>query len=125
MTMAATSESVNQSGSSHGGRGCLIPFIVLACVVGFAWFAFKPGIHSIPPMGFFPEGRTFMYHSRPDSIAVVSSTDSICLANRENVTPLCRFGAVQIGAALYSNKIIELPYLHIAYLLSTGGRQFD
>jgi len=123
--MTPTHESIGQSGSTRGRGGCFAPLVIILCVVGVAWFAVKPGIHSVPPIGMLPEGMTYIYHSRPDVVAVVSSPDSICLANSETVTPFCRFAALQAASTLYRNKIIELPYLHVMYLLSTGGRQFE
>jgi hypothetical protein len=94
-------------------------------VTAALWWIVRPGVFTVQPIGAFPDGATVVYHSRGPDMPVFASPDSLCLKMQGSVSLLCRgiaFGAI---TPLTDRIIIRLPYIHAAYLLSTGGQEFD
>lgn len=96
--------------------------IVLA---GAACWAIRPGVYTIQPLGAFPEGVTFLYHSRGPGMPLFSSPDGLCLQTMGSVSLLCRGIAVAGSRPLIDRLLLKLPYSELAYLASTGGQMFD
>jgi hypothetical protein len=107
---------------SQKGLYSIIAIIGLLVLV---WFLVRPGVFTIQPIGALPEGVTLIYHSRGPEMPFFSSPDGLCLKMQGSVSLLCR-GAAMAGAAELTDRIIlKLPYIHQAYLVSTGGMEFD
>ena len=103
-----------------------IPILIALVVILFAgWFLVHPGIFSIQPIGSLPEGVTYIYYSRGPEIPFFASPDGLCLKMEGSVSLFCRSAAVSGSSELADRTIIRLPYIHWAYLRSTGGMEFD
>ena len=98
-------------------KALLILLILLA--VAFRIFC---GVFTIQPIGALPEGRTVIVW-RASGEPFFNSLDAICLERMGAVSIMCRIGAVR--AAPTDRIILRLPYMHWAYLASTGGKEFD
>lgn len=98
-------------------KSTLILLVLLA--VAFRIFC---GVFTIQPMGAVPEGRTVIVW-RASGEPFFNSLDAICLDRMGAVSIMCRIGAIQ--AAPTDRIILRLPYMRWAYLLSTGGKEFD
>jgi len=107
------------------GTGCLISTIILLAVFGIAWLIVRPGVFTIQPIGALPEGVTFIYYSRGPEMPLFSSPDGLCLKIQGGVSLLCRMSALAAVTNLTDRIIIRLPYIRWAYLLSTGGMEFE
>ncbi len=102
-------------------------YIVLALIVlmVLAYFTVRPGVFTVQPIGAMPDGVTVIYHSRGPKVPFFSSPDGLCLQTTGSVNLLCRGTALATATALLDRVIIKLPYSRWAYLLSTGGKEFD
>jgi hypothetical protein len=99
--------------------------VLITLVLAAAWWLIRPGVLTIQPIGALPEGSTVIYHSRGPDMPVFASPDSLCLATTGKVSLLCR-GAVMAGLVPVTERILlRLPYNRTAYLLSTGGQEFE
>ena len=107
------------------GSGCLVFVISILAVFVIACVFVRPGVFTIQPIGALPDGATFVYHSRGSEMPFFSSPDGLCLQIQGNVTLMCRMGAMTAMSNLTDRIIIRLPYIHWAYLQSTGGLEFD
>jgi hypothetical protein len=104
----------------------LVTLALLVFFVIAAWILIRPGVFTIQPTRALPDGVTFIYHSRGSGMPFFSSPDGLCLQTQGSVTPLCRAAALSAaGEELIDRVIIRLPYIHWAYLQSTGGKEFD
>lgn len=101
----------------------LIFSLILLIVLG--WFFIRPGVFTIQPLGALPEGVTYIYHSRGSEIPFFASPDGLCLEMQGGVDILCRAAALEASSDLAERLFIRLPYIHWAYLRSTGGIEFD
>ena len=90
----------------------------------FIWFGVRPGIFTIQPIGALPEGVTLIYHSRNPAVPFFASPDGLCLQIQGSVSLLCRATSIGVVTDIADRSIIKLPYIHWAYLASTGGREF-
>ncbi len=97
----------------------------IVLVLATAWFLVRPGVFTIQPIGAIPEGITIIYHSRNPEMPFFSSPDGLCLKLQDSVTLLCRMVALGAVKELSNRIILRLPYIHWAYLLSTGGLEFE
>ena len=108
------------------GCGCCSwPVIIVLGILLIGWLLVRPGIFTIQPIGALPEGVTIVYYSRGSPMPLFSSPDGLCLQMQESVSLLCRGIAMSSLAELTDRIIVRLPYMHWAYLLSTGGLEFD
>lgn len=99
--------------------------IGIIILVMMLWVIVRPGVFTIQPIGAIPDGITFVYHSRNPEMPFFSSPDGICLEIQGGVSLLCRGTVLAASKDLTDRIILRLPYIHWAYLLSTGGREFD
>lgn len=105
-------------------RGCGATLVLLLVLFGVAWVLVRPGVFTVQPIGAVPEGVAIIYHSRGE-MPFFSSPDGLCLEISGSVSLLCR-GVALAGVEEIADRIIlRLPYMHSAYLLSTGGMEFD
>jgi hypothetical protein len=95
----------------------MIAFAVLALVV-----ALKVGFYTVQPIGALPEGKTLIIW-RDSGEPFFNSPDAVCLQRQGGVSLLCR--GLAFAQAPVDRIILRLPYMKWAYLLSTGGRQFE
>jgi len=95
------------------------------CVPARGYVVVRPGVYTIQPIGALPEGVTFIYHSRNPEMPFFSSPDGMCLEIQGSVTLLCRATALAASEDLTDRIIIRLPHNRWAYLMSTGGREFE
>jgi hypothetical protein len=103
-----------------------IPILFALVLILFAgWFLVRPGIFTTQPGGEVPKGETFIYYSRGTEIPFFASPDGLCLKMNGSVTLFCRQAALSGSSELAQRIIIRLPYLHWAYLRTTGGVEFD
>lgn len=105
-------------------KGLYITIAVIVLII-LAWVVIKPGVFTIQPIGALPDGITLIYHSRSSQMPFFSSPDGLCLQMQGSVSLLCRGAAMAAVEELADRIIIRLPYIHQAYLLSTGGKEFD
>jgi hypothetical protein len=99
----------------------LVPVILLSV----AWLIVSPGVLTIQPIGAMPEGATVIYYARGPGLPLFASPDGMCLQLKGGVSLWCRATAIAGFAPLTERIFIRLPYIHAAYLLSTGGKEFD
>jgi hypothetical protein len=99
--------------------------IAIVTVIVLVWILIRPGVFTIQPIGAIPEGITIIYHSRSPDMSFFSSPDGLCLQTQGSVSLLCRMAVLSTSTELTDRIILRLPYIHWAYLLSTGGLQFD
>jgi hypothetical protein len=120
-------------GKMGGGRGfsrqvpstlVSLALVVLTILVA-TWFWIDPGVFTVQPIAALPQGVTFIYYSRDPNMPFFSSPDGMCLETQGYVSLLCRFNALGAANDLNNRLILKLPYLHWAYLMSTGGREFE
>jgi hypothetical protein len=117
---------------ARSGCGCLVPstallltLVVLVVILVAAWFLVAPGVFTVQPIGALPDGVTFIYHSRSPKIPFFSSPDGLCLEIQGSVSLLCRASALAASKDLTDRIMLKLPYNHWAYLMSTGGREYE
>jgi hypothetical protein len=104
----------------------LVVLVFMCCCVPVCGYVVvRPGVYTIQPIGALPEGVTFIYHSRNPEMPFFSSPDGMCLEIQGSVTLLCRATALAASEDLTDRIIIRLPYSRWAYLMSTGGREFE
>ena len=96
-----------------------IVLISVALLVGY----FMTSIYTVQPIGALPNGATVIVW-RTEGAPFFDSPDATCLRRVGGVSLLCRAVALGNGPVL-RYKIVSLPYMEWAYLLSTGGKQFD
>ena len=119
--------TANESISSDHKRrsGCLTTFVVALIIMVVVGFLVRPGVFTVQPIGSIPDGVTLIYHSRGPDMPFFASPDGLCLEMQGSVSLLCRGAALASATELVDRAIIRLPYIHSAYLLSTGGLEFD
>ena len=101
------------------GCGCAHVLLIIAIAV-FVWLTM--GLYAIQPIGALPEGVTLVVW-RSSNEPFFNSPDAMCLKAQGSVSLLCR--GIAVANAPTDRTIIKLPYKEWAYLLSTGGRQFE
>lgn len=104
-------------------RGLFIPLFVIG-ILAAAWLIIRPGIFTIQPIGSMPQGVTVIYYGRATGMPLFSSPDGLCIRSQGSVTLPCEIAAMSTAAELSNRIIIQLPYIHWAYLKSTGGVEF-
>ncbi len=77
----------------------------------------------VQPIGALPEGRTIVM-TRLAATEFIDSPDAMCLRVQGSVNLLCR-GLVLAQVGKNGTILLRLPYSHMLYLLSTGGKTFD
>ena len=117
--------ATNPTNERKRRRGCLIIVIVLFVLSLAFWFLVRPGVFTIQPIGAIPEGITVIYHSRNPQMPFFSSPDGLCLEIQGSVSLMCRMASIGAAEEIIDRVIIRLPYIEMAYLLSTGGATFD
>ena len=117
--------ATNPTNERKRRRGCLIIVIVLFVLSLAFWFLVRPGVFTIQPIGAIPEGITVIYHSRNPQMPFFSSPDGLCLDIQGSVSLICRMASIGAAEEITDRVIIRLPYIEMAYLLSTGGATFD
>jgi len=105
-------------------KGFIVLLFLLIVIVA-VFILFRPGVFSIQPIGALPEGSTFIYYGRNPQMSFFSSPDKLCLDIQGFVNLLCRGSALAAVPDLLDRVVIKLPYIHSAYLLSTGGSEFS
>lgn len=106
-------------------RKPVLAAITLVLLAVVAWVLIRPGVFTIQPIGAIPDGITIIYHSRSAEMPVFSSPDGLCLQMEGSVSILCRLVAIGAADELTDRILVRLPYQRWAYLLSTGGAEFD
>lgn len=96
--------------------------ILLLMVVCLLVLFTQIGFYTIQPIGAIPDGVTAVVW-RASGEPFFNSADALCLAIQGGVSLLCR--GMAMNEAPIDRIIVRLPYMESAYLLSTGGRQFD
>jgi hypothetical protein len=117
-----TSKQAAEHNKSIGG---LVIVVLLTISLLVAWSIIRPGVFTIQPIGALPDGVTFIYYSRNSDMPFFSSPDGLCLKMNGSVSLLCRGVALGAVSDLSDRIIIKLPYSHWAYMLSTGGQEFE
>jgi len=82
----------------------------------------KVGFYTVQPIGSIPEGVTLLVW-RAGGEPTFNSPDAVCLKIQDGVSLLCR--GMALAQAPIDRIIVRLPYMHWAYLRSTGGLAFD
>jgi len=115
---------VNVPQTKKKGKGWIVIIVLIALFI-VAWILIRPGVFTVQPIGAIPNGVTFIYYSRSSAMPFFASPDGICLKIQGSVSLLCRSLALGAASPLTDRVIIRLPYIREAYLLSTGGQEFD
>lgn len=103
------------------GRGC--SFLAVAGLGAILVIIYlTTGIYTVQPIGALPEGATVIVR-RGSGEPFFNSPDALCLERLGYVSLLCR--GMAMGQAPTDRIILRLPYIHLAYLASTGGQEFD
>jgi hypothetical protein len=110
-------------GDTDAERAWILSLFVI--LVAALWWIVRPGVFTIQPIGAIPEGVTFIYHSRSPDMPFFGSPDGLCLKLQGSVSLLCRATTGPGILQLTDRIIVKLPYSRTAYLLSTGGQEFD
>jgi hypothetical protein len=79
-------------------------------------------LYAVQPIGALPQGITLIVW-RHGQEPFFNSPDAMSLKATGGVSLLSR--GLALGAAPVDRVILRLPYIEAAYLLSTGGKQFD
>lgn len=79
------------------------------------------GLYTVQPIGALPEGATAVVW-RESGEPFFNSADALCLERTDGVSLMCR--AMAMAQAPTERIILRLPYLHFAYTMSTGGKEF-
>jgi hypothetical protein len=122
------SNSVAESSANskpNSGIKVIIWLVVIAIILILFYIIIRPGVFTIQPIGALPDGITIIYHSRSSEMPFFSSPDGLCLQSQGSVSLLCRGLAIDAASAITDRIILRLPYIHWAYLQSTGGLEFD
>lgn len=98
------------------------PWILGATILLGIGFSVKMGFYSIQPIGAVPEGATAIVW-REEGEPFFNSADGLCLERVGEVSLMCRVMAA--GQAPTERIVMRLPYQRWAYLLSTGGKEFE
>jgi hypothetical protein len=80
------------------------------------------GFYTVQPIGVLPEGATAIVW-RNSGEPFFNSADALCLERTGGVSLMCR--AMAMGQAPTDRIIMRLPYMHLAYTMSTGGKEFE
>lgn len=80
------------------------------------------GFYTVQPIGALPEGATAIVW-RESGEPFFNSADALCLERMGGVSLMCR--GMAMGQAPTERIILRLPYMHFAYTMSTGGKEFD
>jgi hypothetical protein len=80
------------------------------------------GFYTVQPIGALPEGATAIVW-RDSGEPFFNSADALCLERMGSVSLMCRGMAMVQGPT--DRIIVRLPYMHFAYTMSTGGKEFD
>ncbi|GIX19220.1 MAG: hypothetical protein KatS3mg120_0896 [Erythrobacter sp.] len=114
-TIAPTSEGEKQQGGTAKwwliGTGAFLA----------AFYAFC-GFYTVQPIGALPDGATAIVW-RESGEPFFNSADALCLERMGGVSLMCR--GMAMAQAPTDRIILRLPYLHFAYTMSTGGKEFD
>lgn len=103
------------------GRGCSwLTVAVLGVILVIIYLTM--GVYTVQPIGALPEGATVIVW-RGSGEPFFNSPDAMCLKRVGYVSLLCR--GMAMGQAPIDRIILRLPYIHLAYLASTGGKEFD
>jgi hypothetical protein len=103
----------------------LIAMLALTITFGVGYWFIRPGVFTMQPIGALPEGATVIYHSRGPEMPMFASADGLCLKIQGSVSLWCRLTAMAGIAPITERIMIRLPYSRTAYLLSTGGQEFE
>ncbi len=113
-TDAATEESQGTVGKAKWwllGIGAFLALFYVFC-----------GFYTVQPIGALPEGSTAIVW-RDSGEPFFNSADALCLERTGSVSLMCR--GMAMGRAPIDRIIVRLPYMHFAYTMSTGGKEFD
>jgi hypothetical protein len=103
---------------SHAG--IYVPLAVIFLMV-LCWIVIRPGVYTVEPNNALPEGMTVIYYGRGAGMPFFSSPDRVCLQIQGSVSEMCRMEVLAQAADLTNRILLQLPYVHWAYLRSTGG----
>lgn len=106
-------------------RKCLGYLTLTSLFIAIAWWVISPGVFTVQPLGAIPEGATIVYHSRGPNMPLFASADGLCLQIQGSVSLFCRASALGGVKPITERIMLRLPYIHYAYLASTGGQEFD
>ena len=84
------------------------------------------GVFVVQPIGAVPDGATIVYWRLGVNLPFVSSADGFVLESGQGVSLLSR-GVTLAGLSdvVLPRTVIRLPFSRTAYLISTGGAEFD
>jgi hypothetical protein len=100
-------------------RTVLWSTVAIAVLGAFYLFC---GFYTLQPVGALPEGMTAVVW-RAEGEPFFNSPDGLCLERTGQVSLICR--AMALGKAPKDRILLRLSYMRLAYLASTGGREFD
>jgi hypothetical protein len=96
--------------------------LLFAVFAGFVYFFVT--VYTVQPIGALPDGATIIMW-RGANQPFFDSPDAACLRVQGGVSLLCRGIALGAESPAIQHHILVLPYMQWAYLLSTGGQEFD
>lgn len=118
MSEGAVEASPHETGSEGGkakwwlmGMGAFLALFYTFC-----------GFYTLQPIGALPEGATAIVW-RESGEPFFNSADALCLERTGGVSLMCR--GMAMGQAPTERIILRLPYMHFAYTMSTGVKEFD
>jgi len=86
-------------------------------------FYFFFGFYSIQPIGAIPGGSTVLVLRNASTEPFFNSPDSHCLRTTGQVSLMCR--GLAIRYAPIDRIVLRLPYWRFAYVISTGGTEYE
>jgi len=112
-----------QIGEAKSKKKSRLPLTIMLIVLALLIIVVDTqiGVYTIQPIGAIPDGRTTIVW-RNSGEPFFNSPDGMCLKIQGSVSLMCRM--VALGEAPVDRIIIRLPYIHQAYLQSTG-LEFD
>ena len=102
-------------------------FIVFSLVLTFLLaLYFSVGVFVIQPIGMLPEGKTMVYWRLGTKMPFITSADGMLEKTGQDIS---LFGRAMALAAIVSQigdkRIVDLPYSHNLYIISTCGKEYD
>lgn len=117
-----TAESAETSPEPTAIKGRSAKWWLLGTGAFVALFYAFCGLYTVQPIGALPEGATAVVW-RNSGEPFFNSADALCLERTDGVSLMCR--GMAMAQAPTDRIILRLPYLHFAYTMSTGGKEFD
>lgn len=117
-----TSASVQATPDTPERKGSTTKWWLIGTGAFLALFYAFCGFYTVQPIGALPDGATAIVW-RESGEPFFNSADALCLERMGGVSLMCR--GMAMAQAPTDRIILRLPYLHFAYTMSTGGKEFD